>query len=278
MTDVYTRGGVVACREQGIGLPVVLLPAAGHTARDFDPIIPALSRRYLRTIAVDWPGHGASAAPVPGTATATGFADVAEDVVATLAPEGAVVIGNSVGGFAAARLALRRPELVRALVLVDSGGVLAPTVRVRAFCSLMGRPGFLRRVYPRFAARYMRAGRAEDRRVLADTVAGMADPVRIETVASLWRSFAQPGFDLRADVRAIAAPTLVVWGRRDPNIPVAAGRAFAAALPDARLVELDCGHVPFASAPEAFTGALQLFLAETLAEDRPARPAGAAAS
>ena len=52
------------------------------------------------------------------------FADVAEELVERLAPEGAVVVGNSVGGFAAGRLAIRRPELVRGLVLVDSGGFL----------------------------------------------------------------------------------------------------------------------------------------------------------
>lgn len=268
MTDVYTRSGVVVCRERGIGLPVVLLPAAGHTGRDYDAILPELSRRYLRTITVDWPGHGDSPAPQPGTATATAFADAAEDVVSTLAPEGAVVIGNSVGGFAAARLAVRRPELVRALVLVDSGGFLALTLKVRAFCALMGRPGFLRRVYPQFAARYMRASREEDRAVLEQTVTGMRDPVRVETVASLWRSFADPAFDLRDQIRAITSPTLVVWGTKDPNIPVAAGRALAAALPDGRMLELDCGHVPFASAPEAFSGALQLFLAQALPEDR----------
>ncbi|UUY05868.1 alpha/beta hydrolase [Svornostia abyssi] len=268
MTDVYTRSGVVACRERGIGLPVVLLPAAGHTARDYDAIVPGLSRRYLRTIAVDWPGHGDSPAPKPGTATASGFADAAEDVVSTLAPEGAVVIGNSVGGFAAARLAIRRPDLVRALVLVDSGGFLAQTLKVRAFCALMGRPGVLRRVYPQFAAHYMRASREEDRAVLEQTVAGMRDPVRIDTVASVWKSFAAPEFDLREDVRRIAVPTLVVWGTKDPNIPVSAGRALAASLPDGRMLELDCGHVPFASAPEAFSGALQLFLAQALPEDR----------
>ncbi|MBJ7519247.1 MAG: alpha/beta hydrolase [Solirubrobacteraceae bacterium] len=272
MTDVQTRGGVVSCRERGIGLPVVLLPAAGHTGSDYDAIVPGLSRRYHRTIAVDWPGHGASPAPTAGTATAAGFADAAEDVVQALAPEGAVVIGNSVGGFAAARLAIRRPDLVRALVLVNTAGFVARTPKVRVACATLGRPSVLRRVYPRFAANYMRAARDEDRRVLRDTVAGMRDPVRVQTVASVWRSFTRDESDLRADVRGITAPTLVVWGARDPNIPVAAGRALAAALPGGRMLELDCGHVPFASAPEAFGGALHLFLAQALGDDRPVAP------
>ena len=59
---------------------------------------------------------GPATAPRPlgdGAASAMRFADVAEQLVEQLAPGGAVIVGNSVGGFSAARLAIRRPELVR---------------------------------------------------------------------------------------------------------------------------------------------------------------------
>ena len=109
-----------------------------------------------------------------------------------LAPEGAVVLGNSVGGFSAARLALRRPELVRGLVLVDAGGFMAPSPRVRAFCALMSRPWFLRRIYPRFAARYMRPRTEADRRALAAAVATTREDPGLRAVCELWASFARP--------------------------------------------------------------------------------------
>ncbi|MBJ7330531.1 MAG: alpha/beta fold hydrolase [Solirubrobacteraceae bacterium] len=270
MPQVETRSGAIAYREQGSGPPVVLLPSGAHTMRDFDPIAPALAG--YRTIAIDWPGHGASGPPADGAASPTGFADAAEDVVAELAPEGAVVLGNSVGGFSAARMAIRRPELVRALVLVDTGGFLPRSLQVRAFCAVMGRPALLRRIYPQFATRYMRAQRAEDRHILEATLADMRDPTLVQTVASLWRGFAGPEHDLRADIGRITAPTLVVWGTKDPVIPVKVGREIAAQLPDARMLEFPTGHVPFASAPEAFGTALRGFLTEVLAE-APARDA-----
>ena len=76
------------------------------------------------------------------------FADIAEELVEQLAPGGAVVLGNSVGGFAATRLAIRRPELVKGLVIVDGGGFAGRPLHVRAFCLLMSRPWFLQRIYP----------------------------------------------------------------------------------------------------------------------------------
>ena len=79
--------------------------------------------QHYRTIAVDWPGHGDSE-PVDASleAGAPLFADVLEDVVDGLGLSRAVLIGNSVGGFAAARLAITRPESVAGLVLVNAVG------------------------------------------------------------------------------------------------------------------------------------------------------------
>ena len=92
------------------------------------------------------------------------FADIAEQLVEEVAPDGAVVVGNSVGGFSATRLAIRRPDLVRGLVIIDGGGFVGRPPQVRAFCALMSRPGFLRRVYPAFSSWYMRARTDADRR------------------------------------------------------------------------------------------------------------------
>src|SRR5690348_6839829 len=112
----------VAYDEIGAGPPIVMLSSGAHERHDFDEVRAILGDRF-RTIALDWPGHGDSPAPrAPMSAMA--FADVAEALVERVAPDGAIVVGNSVGGFSAARLAVRRPELVRGLVLVDSGGFL----------------------------------------------------------------------------------------------------------------------------------------------------------
>jgi pimeloyl-ACP methyl ester carboxylesterase len=264
MPTLKTPAGTVAYDERGEGATVVLLPSGAHSRHDYDELRELLSGRF-RTVALDWPGHGDS----PGgadPASAMGFADAAEALVAAVAPEGAVVVGNSVGGFAAGRLAIRRPELVRGLVLVDSGGFAPRTPVVHAFCRLMAQPWFLRGIYPTFARRYMRPSTDADRRALAAAVATTREEPGLRTVSQLWRSFASPEHDLREGAPGIAAPTLVVWGRRDPVIPLRIGRRIGASIPGARLAAFDTGHVPQTGDPEGFAAELVPFAEAAFAE------------
>jgi pimeloyl-ACP methyl ester carboxylesterase len=269
MPMLETSAGPVHYDERGAGAPVVLLPSGAHDHHDYDELRALLPPDRFRTIALDWPAHGASP-PGARPASVTRFADVAEALVAAVAPDGAVVVGNSVGGFSAARLAIRRPELVKGLVLVDSGGFAGRPPHVRLFCALMARPGFLRRIYPSFSARYMRARTDADRRAQATGVATTRADPGLRAVAELWRSFASPEHDLRADAHRIAAPTLVIWGRRDPVIPVRLGRKIAALVPGARMVVLDTGHVPHTTDPGAVARALVPFADAAFAEQREA--------
>lgn len=245
-----TTHGTIAYDERGAGRPVVMLSSGAHDRHDFDQLRELLPSSF-RSIAPDWPGHGESPAGKE-PASAMGFADAAEELVSLLAPEGAIVLGNSVGGFAAARLAIRRPELVRGLVLVDSGGFLPRSPGVRIFCALMARPRFLRAIYPRFANRYMRPQGEADIQVRDVGVATTRQDPGLAAVSGLWRSFSSPEHDLRKEAASIEAPTLVVWGKRDPVIPLKAGRTIAATIPDAQLELLDTGHAPQVSDPDGF--------------------------
>lgn len=227
-----------------------MLPSGAHDRHDYDELR-ALLPDSLRTVAIDWPSHGDSPA-LSGEASAMLFADVAEQAVEQLAPSGAIVVGNSVGGFSAARLAVRRPELVAGLVIVDGGGFAGRPPHARAFCALMSRGWFLRTIYPAFSSAYMRSRTAADRRAREAAVATTRRAAGRSAVAGLWRSFASPEHDLRAQAPSISSPTLVVWGRRDPVIPLKVGRRAAAAIKGARFAELDTGHVPFTSDPEGF--------------------------
>jgi len=252
-----TSAGPLAYDSRGEGETIVMLPAGAHSRRDFDELRDLLPPRF-RTVAVDWPGHGDSP-PGEGPYDAMRFADLAEEIVAGLAPEGAIVLGNSVGGFAAARLAIRRPELVRGLIVVDGGGFDGAPPQARLFCALMSRPGFLRRVYPSFSKRYMRPRTEADRRARAAAIATTRGEPGLGVVAGLWGSFASPEHDLRAEAATIAAPTLLVWGRRDAVIPLRVGRRAAESIPGARLVTLETGHVPHTGDPSGFAAALVPF-------------------
>jgi pimeloyl-ACP methyl ester carboxylesterase len=257
----------------------LLLHATLHDRHDFDPIVDTLAGRY-RTIAVDWPGHGDSdPADAALEAGAPLFADVLEDVVDGLGLTRSALIGNSVGGFAAARLAINRPELVSGLVLVNSGGFVPWNPLSRMSCRVLGRPAVFRRVAPLFVRGYMKARTDSDREIAARAIAAARTAEGIRTGTGLWRSFATPEHDLRARAAALTAPTLIVWGKKDIAIPLAAGRATHAAIRDSRLEILDTGHVVFSSDPEGFLAAVEPFL-ESVAgvacgqgDDTPREPA-----
>jgi pimeloyl-ACP methyl ester carboxylesterase len=273
MQLLQSATGLVAYDERGEGPAIVLLASGAHDRHDYDQLRALLPNRF-RSLALDWPAHGESP-PGTGRASVTRFADIAEEFVARLAPEGAVIVGNSVGGFAAARLAIRRPELVRGLVVIDGGGFAGRPLHVRAFCALMAMPWFLKRVYPSFSARYMRSRTPADRRAREVAIATVGRSDGLRAVAQLWRSFASPEHDLRAEASSIKAPTLLIWGRRDPVIPVRIASRLVRMIDGARLVVLDTGHVPHTSDPESVAEELITFAGEALLDalDRTPREA-----
>ena len=196
MPTMSTSAGSIAYDSRGSGDPIVLLPSGGHDHHDYDEIRELLPGGF-RSISIDWPGHGQSPA---GTAPTTELrlTQIVEELLDSLTPAGAVLVGNSVGGNVAARLAITRPELVKGLVIIDGGGFEGPTLSGRVFCALMSRPGFARRIYPLFSRAYTRPRTAADRRARASAIATTRTGPGLTAVTEIWHSFSFPEHDLRA--------------------------------------------------------------------------------
>ncbi len=265
MLSVETRTGRVAIEARGSGPPLLLLHANPGDHHDYDAVVPALAVRY-RTLAVDWPGFGASPPPAsPRSASAMWMAAVLEDLVHRLQLEPVILVGSSVGGYAAARLAIEHPERVRALVLVDSGGFTPYNVLKRLFCWFKGSEFVSRRMAGRFAKFYLRRRNPLVEQIIARTYAGQSNLARVAIDAAIWRSFLHPDHDLRQRAAKIMAPTMLIWGREDPVLPVGTdAQAAQRCIPGARLVVLDTGHEPFAEDPETFLAAVEPFLKDAL--------------
>jgi pimeloyl-ACP methyl ester carboxylesterase len=258
VTMVETRVGKVAYSDVGEGPPVVLLHATLHDRHDFDPIVERLQRDY-RVIALDWPGHGESPAPSQPP-TAALYADVLADVVAALDLPPAAFVGNSVGGFAAARLAITDPPRVSRLVLVNTGGFIASPI-TSLYCRILGTPAVMKRVLPRSIRSYMKATSENDRAVQERALARARTREGVVLTAGLWRSFAAPEHNLRPYADRITAPCLIIWGSKDTVALMRFGRATAAAIPGSRLEVLPTGHVVFSSDPAGFLAVAEPFLA-----------------
>ena len=246
--------------ERGAGVPLVLLSANPGDRRDFDAVLPELESRF-RVRRLDWPGYGASPAPQPpSAASAMLFARILRELVEALALPPAVFLCNSVGCYAAVRLALDQPQRVRALLLVSPGGFSPQNAVTRTFCRIKGNEAVTRATNVSFAKFYLRRRSPVVLQMLARAGGEQRTPAAVAVNAAVWRSFALREHDLRAAARAVAAPTLVVNGRHDPVLPPRDGAVAAKAIPGAQHVVLDTGHAPFAEDPPLFLQAVLPFL------------------
>jgi len=268
MLTIETRAGIVAYEEQGTGAPLLLLHANPGDHSHFAEIVPTLARSY-RTIALDWPGYGESTPPdPPRAASAMLMADALEDVVERLNLEPAIIIGNSVGGYAAARLEIRHPERVRALILVDSGGFTSWSPGGRFFSWFKGREFVTRLIAKSLAQSYLKRRTPLVEQIIGRIDEGRRIPAQVAVDAAVWRSFTHPEHDLRALASRITAPTLLIYGRYDPIIRFNQdGQNAQASIPHAQFLVLETGHEPFAEDPETFLQAIEPFL-QTISEDR----------
>lgn len=268
MESTRLRVGDVTIHATGSGAapPIVLLHANGGDCRDFDALVPGLASS--RTVyAVDWPAHGDSSM-IQGP-TACGFAQLLPSILQGLGPGPFILLGNSVGGFAALRAAIDRPDLVSGLVLVNPGGFTPRTPLTLAVCHLVGNerlaPAMMRWL-PRL---YLRRSNEQVQAIQARASTASRVPERVGAFASLWRSFAEREHDARVGVGALAVPTLLVWGTQDPVLPWGIdGRRAARALPRATVARLRCGHQAFAEMPGEFLSVLEGFLQSLAGQSR----------
>ncbi|MFF3411499.1 alpha/beta fold hydrolase [Streptomyces sp. NPDC002742] len=286
---VRCRPPFPGARPEGAPVPpdapaLLLLHANPGDGRDFDAVLPALADRY-RTFVVDWPGYGDSTAPEPGRVTPEGLVEVAQRVLDALAEEQGVrevaVLGNSVGGYVACRLAEGpRAASVTALVLVDPAGFTRHTALTRWFCrEVMGRPARARRLVVPLARAYLgRLGTPSARETYARVRRLPHDERRLAVHCAVWRGLADPDFGL-ADPAALDLPILLVWGSRDPVVPALLdGRRARRLLPaGTSSVLLPTAHEPYNERPDLFLRHILPFLenprAVSIGERRlPSRP------
>jgi pimeloyl-ACP methyl ester carboxylesterase len=256
---VTTALGPVMVTVRGAGAPILLLHANPGDGRDYAAVVPTLSELY-RTYTVDWPGYGGSPAPLePATTTAMAYASILPDVLTGLGLRRTALIGNSVGGYAAARLAITHPEAVSALILVNSGGFTRHNPLTRAVTRFKGTETVTRALAGRLPRLYLRKRTLIVEEMLARDVARRGDPVSVAVEAAIWRSFTNEEHDLRKRAAQITAPTLLLWGTRDPLLGQD-GRSARRSIPHATWHPLPTGHAPFAEDPQAFLTAALPFL------------------
>jgi pimeloyl-[acyl-carrier protein] methyl ester esterase len=247
----------------GAGPPLVLLHGFAMHGGLFTPIVPALARSH-RVHVIDLPGHGHSPAAFPWTLAA--LADAVAGYVKAL-DRPATLLGWSLGGMVALRLARAHPELVDGLALACTTPCFVARdgwPHAMAATTLARFGDELRVSYRLTLQRFLTLqvqGSERGRATLGElreALFARAAPSPATLAAALALMAAT---DLREEVRSVGATTLVITGQRDALTPTAAGAWLTSALPDARHVDLEgAAHAPFLSHPDAFVAAVARFL------------------
>lgn len=245
------------CRRPGP--PLVLLHGFSASAGQYGPLMQRLEPHFGRVVAVDIPAHGFSAAPsgqTDGTSLRTGLFEALDRLLAWNAP--AVLLGNSMGGYAAIRYAQARPERIAGLVLISPGGALMDATTLEQLRQrfrlethqqaldfvdqLLARspPAWLRGVIAWAVRRQMRKAALQ------------------ELLSSL-----HPNELLRPeDLQFLPAPALLIWGQQDRILPRESRDFYVRNLSGAQIEEPPhFGHSPQLEDPEEVAAMVRRFVA-----------------
>ncbi len=278
---ITLHGHEVTYRTAGDGEQVlVLIHGITGSSQTWADALPALAEHYT-VVAPDLLGHGQSAKPV-GDYSLGAYASGIRDLLGALGHERATVVGHSLGGGVAMQFAYQFPERCDRLVLVSSGGLGREVHLLLRAATLPGAEFVL----PVITAAYVAS--------VGDAVGGLLSRVGLRGAPDLeemWRGFAS-----LSDVEARAAfvhtlrtivepsgqrvsaldrlylaaemPMLLIWGARDPIIPVSHGEAAAAAAPGSRLVVFPgVRHFPHREKPARFLEEVIGFMESTAPAD-----------
>ncbi|MGA2397633.1 MAG: alpha/beta fold hydrolase [Steroidobacteraceae bacterium] len=245
--------------EGNPALPLlVLLHGFGDSYTSWDGWVRELGGKF-HIIRLDFPGHGLTRAPEGYQLSADNLADLVDAFAAKLDLPRFAVAGNSLGGSVAWQLALRHPERLNALILVDAGGFANETPPAKiplAFRILQYRWGraLLRNIdnrplideglkidvydksviTPAFVDRWAEFQRAPGHRAILMSL----NPASVNRASA-------------AALGQIKVPTLVINGENDVLVEPASARKFAVAIPGAKLITYpQVGHLPQIEIPE----------------------------
>jgi len=252
----------------GDGPPLLFLHGLGGLWQNWLLNIPYFMDRF-RVIAPDLPGFGGSEMPT-GRISIQGFARVIDRLCDQIGVDAPIVVGNSMGGFIGAELALAFPTRVRKLVLVSAAGISVEHMwkePVMAIGRLMAVGS------ARVGVRQLPVTtRPRLRRMALQLVVRYPERLSVPLASELVVGAGKPGFiggldavfdySFRDRLPEIEIPVLIVWGRNDILIPVEDAYEFQRLIgPNARVVVFDdTGHLSMLERPSRFNALLDEFI------------------
>lgn len=250
-----------AVLEGGDGPPLVLLHGPGESAVNWRWVVPDLVRTH-RVVAPDLPAHGATGTN-PACLREDGVLAWLHELIEQTCSNPPTLVGHALGGAIAARFAVRHPERLHRLVLVDSLGLgrFRPSIRFAlGFAGFLARPN--ERSYQRFMHQCaydldsLQRDMGDDWQPFAAYSIGLARAEKSKDGGKMFRSLGLPRI-ANDDLARISVPTTLIWGREDRalklKIAEKAGRQHGWRL---QVIDGSADDPP-RDQPRAFVGALR---------------------
>jgi 3-oxoadipate enol-lactonase len=247
--------------------PLVFLHGIGGAARAWRGQFDAFSDRY-RTIAWDMPGYGGSA-PLAAVSIAA-LADALQDFLRAVGATKPILVGHSIGGMIVQQWLAKNPDVAAAVVLAQTSPAFGKPdgdwqkAFIDARLGPLDRGETLVSLAPSLVQELVGDNPDTGGIDLArDCMASVPPATYRATMLALM------GFDLRAALKSIAVPTLVLSGSKDNNAPAPMMAKMAGYIPSATYLELEgVGHLANLERPGAFNTALDGFLKANMAATR----------
>jgi pimeloyl-ACP methyl ester carboxylesterase len=278
---VRVQGRLMNIVDIGEGPPLLFVHGLSGCWQNWLENIPYFARDH-RVIAVDLPGFGESELPAEKISM-SGYARTVDALLDALDIDAVRLVGNSMGGFVGAELAITVPERVERLVLVSAAGLSLDRIRTQRQSGMRHRAenaallsfGWLASMTD------VVTRRARTREWLLLLVAAHPSRLPPALVYEQVRGSGKPGFmpaldamlnyPLRDRLVEISCPTFVVWGDKDRLVPVKDAHEFERLIDDSRkVIYKDTGHTPMFERPARFNADVHAFLQEQPGEREPA--------
>jgi pimeloyl-ACP methyl ester carboxylesterase len=257
--------------DYGDGPPLLFIHGLSGCWQNWLENIPYFARHH-RVIAMDLPGFGQSEMPAEPISM-KGYAATIDALMTELGIDSAQIVGNSMGGFIGAELAIQHPARVERLVLAAAAGLSIEYIRTERENGLRHRAENVAFFYIGWLASQSHTVAARRRLRSALLLLVAAHPQKLPAALTIEQvaGSGKPGFSdaldamfnypLRDRLEKITCPTFIVWGDKDRLVPVRDAALFEKLIPDSRAVVYeDTGHLAMMERPARFNADVEAFL------------------
>lgn len=257
-TNKYSRfvaidGALVHYRDEGEGEPLVLLHGAFSSLHTYNAWTEIL-KKHFRIIRPDLPGFGISNNKIDHSYGITIYTDFLKEFLDILDIENCYLAGSSLGGWVSWEFALRYPEMVKRLILLDSAGFMEPEAVPLPF--KMARTPLVGKIIKyvirkNVLEQFLKQVYYNQNKITEELLDRYYDLFSREGNPEAFLSLVNGHFkDNTRKLKYITAPTLIIWGENDEWIPIKYAHKFYQKIPNSKIVIYEhVGHIPMEEAP-----------------------------